>query len=118
GLVEGGLLGGGGEGFGGDLLGREQRERRDLAPDLAEPRRGRLVDLALRLLEPPLAVLLDLAPQPLALGVGDLPRLREDVLGLALRLADQRAVLLEQAARLVAGAVRLLDRLADAVPAL
>ena len=78
---------------------------------------GRLLDLALRLLEPALAVLLGLLAHPLALGVGDLARLREDRLGLALRLADQLTVLLEQAARLLAGAVGLLDRLLDPLAA-
>jgi hypothetical protein len=52
------------------------------------------------------------------LGIGELPRLGEDRLGLAAGLADQRLVLLEQAARLLAGVVGLLDRLADAVAAL
>ena len=79
--------------------------------DLAERLLRRLLDLARRLLEAALAVLLDLGAHALALRVGDLAGLGEDALGLALRLADQPAVLLEQAARLLAGAVGLLDRL-------
>ncbi len=67
--------------------------------DLAERLLGRLLDLALRLLETALAVLLGLLAHALALDVGDLARLGEDRLGLALRLADQLAMLLEQALR-------------------
>jgi len=49
----------------------------------------------------------------LALGVGRAPCLGEDLPRLALRLADQRLVLLEQAPRLGPPALRLLDGLAD-----
>ena len=89
----------------------------DLAADLAEGLLGRLVDLPGRLLEPARAVLLDLLAHALALRVGDLAGLAEDALGLALGVRDQLAVLLEQVACLLAGAVGLLDRLADAVAA-
>ena len=95
-----------------DLLRGEQREaRRPRSRISPSACCGRLLDLALGLLEPALAVLLGLLAHPLALGVGELARLGEDRLGLAARLADQRPVLLEQAARLLAGAVGLLDRL-------
>src|SRR5581483_11827189 len=95
----------------------EQGEGGDLAPDLAEGLLRRLVDLALGLREPALTVLLDLAAEPLALRVCDLPRLREDLLGLPFRLTDERAVLLEQRTRLFTRAIGLFDRLPDPVAA-
>ncbi len=73
-------------------------------------------DLALGLLEPPLAVGLRLFLHALPLRVGDLPRLRQDLLGLPAGLADQRPVLLEELARLRARFLRLFERPADPVP--
>src|SRR5579884_418820 len=96
-----------------DLLGGDQAEPADLVADLAERLVRRLVDLAPRLLEPPLPVGLGLLADALALRVGDAARLGQDLLGLRLRLAEQLAVLLEQVARLGARVVGLLDRLAD-----
>ena len=100
-----------------DLLGgdraRGRRPRRGSAPS------ARCVSASiwrLRLLEPALAVLLGLLAHALALRVGDAcaprrgsprPRLR----ACCIRLA----VLLEQPARLVAGVVGLVERLADPV---
>ena len=63
-------------------------------------------------------LLLRLTLHALDLRVGDLARVREDVRRLALRLADQLLVLLEQLAGLGARAVGLLDRFANAVPPL
>src|SRR5207244_65876 len=77
-----------------------------------------LLDLPRRLVEPPLPILLELAAQPLALGIGGLAGLAEDLICVGLRLGDQRPMLLEQAARLFARAVSLLDRVPDAVPTL
>ncbi len=101
----------------GHLRRGDQRQGGDLCPDLFERALRLGLDLALGLLEPPLAVGLCLLLDPLALGVGDAPSLGEDLLGLALRLPDQGAVLLEQLASLVAGAVGLLDRHADLLAA-
>ena len=94
-----------------------EAELADLVADLAERLLGRLLDLAAGLLEPALAVLLGLLADALALRVGDAPRLAEDLLGLRLRLADQLPVLLEQAARLGARVVGLVDRALDALAA-
>ena len=97
----------------GHLAGRDERQVGDLRADLLE-RAARLgLDLAARLLEAALALGLELVAQALALRVGDAARLGEDLLRVAARLADQRAVLVEQLARLVAGVVGLVDRLAD-----
>src|SRR5207247_6503496 len=101
-LVDQALLVGAGERLARDLLRRDQRQLRDLVADLRQRVLRRLLDLALRLVEPTLAVLLGLLAHALALRVGDLARLGEDLLGLALRPADQRAVLLEQPSRLLA----------------
>ncbi len=90
----------------------------DFLADLAERLLRRLLDLALRLLETAKPVLLGLLAHALLLDVGDLARLGQDRLGLALRLADEPAVLLEQAVRLFAGTVGLVDRLPDAVAAI
>src|SRR5213593_2975321 len=84
------------------LLGGHQGQGRDLGADLLE-RPARLgLDLAARLLEPPLTVGLRLLLHPLALRVGDPTRLREDLLRVRPRACDQRPVLFEQLARLVA----------------
>ena len=89
-----------------------------LGADLLE-RADRLgLDLLARLLEPALPVGLGLLAGALALRVGDLARLGEDLPRLALRLADQLLVLLEQPARLGARVLGLLDRGADALAAL
>ena len=74
-----------------------------------------LLDLAARLLEAPLAILLGLLADALALRLGDAARLGEDLLPLRLRLSDQLAVLLDQAARLVARAVGLVEGVLDAL---
>ena len=58
---------------------------------------------------------LGLLADPIPLRVGLLARLGEDLLGVGLRLADQLPVLLEEFARFLAGAVGLLDRLANAL---
>ena len=92
-----------------------QREVGDLGADLLERAGGLGLDLLPRLLEPALAVGLRLLLRTRELRVGDLARLGEDLARLALRLADQRPVLLEQLARLGAGVVRLLDGLPDAI---
>ena len=110
-LVDQAALVGVGQRLARDLLGGDHREARDLATDLAERLLRRLLDLPRRLLEAPLPVFLDVGAHALALRVGDLAGLGEDALGLALRLADQLAVLLEQGPGLLAGAVGLLDRL-------
>ena len=74
-------------------------------------RDGLGVDLLARVLEPPLPLDLGLVLRPLDLGVGDLARLGEDLGRLRPRLGEDGAVLLEQLAGLVAGVVRLVDRL-------
>ena len=114
-LVDQALLVGTGERLAGDLLGGGEAELADLVADLAERLLRRLLDLAAGLLEPALAVFLGLLPHALALRVGDAAGLGEDLLRLDLRLADQLAVLLEQAARLGARAVGLVDRVLDAL---
>ena len=102
----------------GHLRGRDERELGDLGADLLE-RADRLgLDLLARLLEPALPVGLDLLLGALALRLGDLARLGEDLPRLALGLADQLLVLLEQPAGLGARVLRLLDRGADALAAL
>ena len=70
-------------------------------------------DLLARLLEPALPLLLGLLAHAQLHRLARAPRLGEDLLRLAARLADQLAVLLEQLARLVARVVGLLDRAAD-----
>src|SRR5919106_2496107 len=91
----------------GHLLGGDEREVGDLAADLGERTLRLRLDLPPRLLHAPRAVLLGLVPHALALRLADAAGLAQDLLGLAARLSDQRAVLLEQPARLAAGVVRL-----------
>src|SRR6185295_348515 len=79
-LVDQPLLVGAGERLARDLLGREQRELSDLVADLAECLRGRLLDLAARLLEPPLAVLFRLLLDAVALCVCEAACLVENLL--------------------------------------
>src|SRR5581483_11008438 len=99
------------------LRGRDQRQLADLGPDLLERALRLGLDLPLRLLEPALTVGLGLLPDARLLGVRLLTGLGEDLLRLLLRLADELSVLLEQSARLLAGAVGLLDRLPDTLAA-
>ena len=102
----------------GHLRGRQQRQLGHLGADLLE-RADRLgLDLLARVLEPALPVGLGLLAGALALRVADLAGLGEDRPGLALRLADQLLVLLEQPPGLGACVLGLLDRGADALPAL
>ena len=95
------------------FVGGEQAEIDDLEPDLLERPPGLGLDLLARLLEPPLAVGLELVAHPALVGLGDPPRLGEDLLGVGLRAPDQLPVLLEQLARLFAGPVGLVERLPD-----
>src|SRR5207245_8444083 len=75
-------------------------------------------DRARRVAGPSLAVGFGLLLDALALGIGDATRLGEDLLGVAPRLADQSAVLLDELARLLPRAVGLLERLPDPLPPL
>src|SRR5438094_9446153 len=97
-----------------DLRGGRERQLGDLAPDLLERalRLGR--DLAPRLLDPALALFLGLLLHAALHRLRDLARLGEDLFRLVPRLSDQRAVLLEQLACLVARVVGLHWLLADA----
>src|SRR5215213_2042640 len=101
-----------------DARGRDDRQLGHLLAQLLE-RAARLgLDLLARVLDPALALGLELLAQAIALGVADTASLAQDLLGLAARLVHERAVLLEQPARLVAGAVCLPERFADPLPAL
>src|SRR5215218_2908713 len=101
-----------------DARGRDDRQLRHFLAQLLE-RAARLgLDLLARVLDPALALGLELLAQAIALGVADTASLAQDLLGLAARLVHERAVLLEQPARLVAGAVCLPERFADPLPAL
>src|ERR671923_2628429 len=95
------------------LLRREQAEVDDLEADLLEraPRLG--LDLPARLLEPPLAIRLQLIAHAALVGVGDPPGVAEDLFGLRLGLADQAAVLLQELSGLFPRVVGLFERLAD-----
>src|SRR5439155_24348507 len=83
------------------LLRGDQAQVGDLGADLLQCAARFGLDLLARVLEPPLAVGLGLVAPPADVRLGDAPRFREDLLRLALGLADQLAVLLEQAERLV-----------------
>src|ERR687895_1403175 len=71
-----------GENLSRHLARRDHRQLGDLAADLLErtPRFG--LDLLRRLLQPTLAVGLELHTHPLALRLGDAPRLGENLLGI------------------------------------
>src|SRR5829696_1264259 len=97
----------------GDPGGGDDGELGDLRAQLLERAAGLGLDLLARVLDPALALGLELLAQAVALGVADAARLAEDLLGLPARVVHERAVLLEQPARLVAGAVGLLERLPD-----
>ena len=97
----------------GHLRGRDERQVGDLGADLLQGARRLGIDQLACFLEPALAVGLDLLLRALSLRVCDLARLRQDLPGFALRLPDQLLVLLEQPARLGAGVVGLLERLAN-----
>src|SRR6266496_999992 len=86
------------ERFARHLLGGEEAQLGNLGPDRFEraPRLG--LDLALRLLEAPLPVSLGLVFDALLHRLADLTGLRENLLRLVARLADQLAVLFEQVA--------------------
>src|SRR5436190_2128700 len=101
----------------GHLRRGHERQVGDLRADLPERALRLRLDLAARLVEPPLPVGLRLLLHALPLRVGDAARLRQDLLGVAARLADQRAVLLEQPPRLLACVLGLLDRLPDPLAA-
>ena len=94
----------------GHLRGRDERQVGDLGADLLERARRLGLDLLARLLEPALAVDLDFLLRAFTLCVRDLARLGEDLPRLALRLADQLLVLLEQPSGLGPRMVGLLDR--------
>src|SRR5439155_23297034 len=70
-------------------------------------------DLAARLLETPLPLLLGFVAHTLLERLGSAPGLREDLLGVRAGLIHEGAVLLEQIAGLFACVLRLLDRAAD-----
>src|SRR5829696_295398 len=117
-LVDQPPLVGVGQHLAGHLRRRDQRQVRDLGPNRAErPLRLRL-DLALRLLEPAAAVLLELLAGAFAKRLRVAADVLPDSLRLRPRLRDQLAVLLEQLARLLAGAIGLGERLADPLTAL
>src|SRR5205814_2733239 len=89
----------------GHLLRRHEREVGDLGADLLQRALRLGLDLPSGLLEPPLPVSLDLLPDAVALSIGDSPGLDEDLLGLAARLPDQLAVLLDELPRFLARAI-------------
>jgi hypothetical protein len=101
-----------------DPLGRLDGQVGDLAADLADRPRGLRLDLPAGLLHTPLPLGLGLLFRAIDVRVPHLARLGEDAGGLRPGLGEDRAVLLEQLACLVARRVRLLDRLADAVTAI
>src|SRR6266545_5277666 len=107
-----------GEGLSGDLRRGEQRELGDLGADRAQGTARLGFDLPLRLLEPALPVGLRLLSDALALGVGDAPRLGQDLLGVVARAADQRAMLLQETPGLRAAVVRLGECLPNALATL
>src|SRR5438552_15911329 len=88
------------EDLAGHLRRRDEREVGDLGTDLPERSLRLGLDLPPSLLEPALPVDLDLVLRALALRVGDAARVGQDLLGLALGLPDQAAVLLKQSPRL------------------
>src|SRR5689334_2965327 len=92
---------------------REQAEVDDLEADLLERTTRLGLDLLARLLEPTLAVFLELLAHAALVGLCDAACLAEDLVGVATRARDQLAVLLEEPARLLAGVVGLLQRLPD-----
>ena len=98
-----------GEGTLRDLLGGDQAELRDLGADLLERSARLCLDLTARLLEAALAVGLGVLAHAALVRLANLPRLGEDLLGLALRLRDQLTVLFEKIPRLAARVIRLLE---------
>src|SRR5436190_6849199 len=95
-----------------DPRGGLQRQLRDLRPDLLERARRLGRDLAPRLLEPALPLRLGLVAHPPLHRLTRAASFLEDLLGLPARLPHQLSVLLEQASRLVARRVGLVERAA------
>src|SRR5262245_26656465 len=108
----------GGEHLARHLLGRDHGQVGDLGADRLQRARRLGLDLARGLLEPALAVLLELVAQASLLRLGDLPRLCEDLFGLTAGLGHRRTVLLDELLRLGAGPVGLVERLANPLAAL
>src|SRR5437773_7492019 len=92
---------------------RREREVGDLRPNLVERPHRLRGDLTPRVLEPALPLGLGLLAHALLHRLPRVPRLGEDLLGLAARLLHQRPVLFEELAGLGARVLGLLDRAAN-----
>src|SRR5882724_4186737 len=103
------------ENLAGHLGGGDEGELGHLRADLLERPLRLGLDLPLGLLEATLAIGLRLFLDTSRHRLSDLARLRQDLLGLAARLADEGAVLFEESPCFAARLLRLFDRAADAV---